>query len=161
MKTNRILALLSVCGLFAGTATLNMVANYRHESCSTCGKHGCREHNHHNRCGSCPTEHTHSYACDEKPRCQKMVPVHVAPCKQCDTVTTCSYTCPTDYYKAGTCKEGESKSHVGVAEQDADGRMYASGAAATVAADEEVAPAVEEETTKSSKRSRSRKMKNQ
>jgi hypothetical protein len=160
MKTNRILTLLSVCGLFAGSATI--VANYHnHESrrdgsCSTgtCGKshcHTCRK-----SCGSCPTGHTYSSSCEEKPVCERMVPVHTPPCKQCNTETTCSYTCPTEYYKAGTCKEAESKSRVAVADQDEDGKRYTTpSAAAAVAVDEETLPVEETKSseTKSSKHS--------
>jgi hypothetical protein len=165
MKTNRILALLSVCGLFTGTVTLNMVANYRHNgSCQdgTCGRQHCGTcHSHRRACGSCPTGHTYSSSCEEKPVCEKMVPVRTAPCKQCDTVTTCNYTCPTDYYKAGTCKAAESDSRVGTAQQDSDGAMYTNGSAAAATTEEEVVVAEEESKPAKGSKRYSKKMKNQ
>jgi hypothetical protein len=66
MKTNRILTLLSVCSLFAGTATLNMVANYRHEhgSChdGSCGRSTCGTCHRHN---SCPVDTYEAGTCKE------------------------------------------------------------------------------------------------
>lgn len=108
MKTNKLVALLTVCGLFAGSTSVMVAHNHNHGgSCRSCND---------NKCQTCPREHTNY--CEAKPTCEKVVcsTVTHAPCKNCST--TCSYTCPVGYEKAGVAQE--EMSDVKVAAQDGD-----------------------------------------
>jgi len=92
MKTNKLVALLTVCGLFAGSAS--MVAHTHNGSCRTCN----------DRCATCPQKHEHT--CEPKPTCVKYVEAYHAPCKQC--TTNCNYTCPVGYETRGSNESGTS-----------------------------------------------------